>query len=124
MNYNPTHLNSENEKNIESERDYLIQLLDRLFVNEEALEDNFLEEISTSPESQEDFIASDDGKSDRIELPKPDRENITVLTKKLPNKPILPWNRYDSPWEASESENLTELESEEEFESLPTNSQD
>jgi hypothetical protein len=40
----------------------------------------------------------------RIELPQPDAENITVLTNKLPNKPILPWNRYDSPWEESETE--------------------
>ncbi|WP_448560884.1 hypothetical protein [Trichothermofontia sp.] len=31
-------------------------------------------------------------------LPEPDKDNITVLTSKLPNEPILPWNRYDSPW--------------------------
>ncbi|AFY77376.1 MAG: hypothetical protein IGR93_05635 [Hydrococcus sp. C42_A2020_068] len=43
----------------------------------------------------------------RIELPKPDAENITVLTDKLPNKPILPWNRYDSPWEESVNEEET-----------------
>jgi hypothetical protein len=34
---------------------------------------------------------------DRIKLPKPDLRNITVLTRKLPNIPILPWNHYDSP---------------------------
>ncbi|MBF2048941.1 MAG: hypothetical protein EDM05_050190 [Leptolyngbya sp. IPPAS B-1204] len=34
----------------------------------------------------------------RIKLPKPDLRNITVLTRKLPNIPILPWNHYDSPW--------------------------
>jgi hypothetical protein len=33
-----------------------------------------------------------------VRLPKPDIENITVLTRELPNDPILPWNRYDSPW--------------------------
>jgi hypothetical protein len=33
-----------------------------------------------------------------IRLPKPDAENITVLTRELPNAPILPWQRYDSPW--------------------------
>ncbi|MEM8543320.1 MAG: hypothetical protein AAGF66_04910 [Cyanobacteria bacterium P01_H01_bin.119] len=31
-------------------------------------------------------------------LPEPDTENITVLTENLPNAPILPWHRYDSPW--------------------------
>ncbi|WP_416676330.1 hypothetical protein [Egbenema bharatensis] len=36
--------------------------------------------------------------TDRIKLPKPDLKNITVLTNKLPNSPILPWNHYDSPW--------------------------
>lgn len=44
---------------------------------------------------------------DRIKLPKPDLRNITVLTRKLPNFPILPWNHYDSPWlgaDAKESE--------------------
>lgn len=40
----------------------------------------------------------------RIEIPEPDADNITVLTDKLPNKPILPWNHYDSPWEGSETE--------------------
>lgn len=34
----------------------------------------------------------------RISLPKPDVNNITVLTKNLPNEPVLPWHRYDSPW--------------------------
>jgi len=34
----------------------------------------------------------------RICLPDPDRDNITVLTSKLPNAPILPWHHYDSPW--------------------------
>jgi hypothetical protein len=38
-------------------------------------------------------------RSEQIELPKPDSENITVFTHNLPNKPILPWNHYDSPWE-------------------------
>lgn len=47
---------------------------------------------SSSQESLEDSLA----------LPEPDAENITVLTNKLPNKPILPWNRYDSPWKGSQ----------------------
>ena len=44
-----------------------------------------------------------------LELPKPDPENITVFTHNLPNQPILPWNRYDSPWEkAAEKEEMEE----------------
>jgi hypothetical protein len=42
--------------------------------------------------------------SEHLELPKPDPENITVFTHNLPNKPILPWNHYDSPWEEDEKE--------------------
>ncbi|MEA5421042.1 hypothetical protein VB712_17590 [Spirulina sp. CCNP1310] len=62
-----------------------------------------------------------------LDLPEPDPENITVLSKSLPNKPILPWNRYDSPWqeeeepppeelalEESEQEAVAEVEAEEE----------
>lgn len=39
-----------------------------------------------------------------LTLPEPDPDNITVLTRNLPNKPILPWNHYDSPWEEEEEE--------------------
>jgi hypothetical protein len=34
----------------------------------------------------------------RIRLPEPDVKNITVLTENLPNEPVLPWHRFDSPW--------------------------
>lgn len=34
----------------------------------------------------------------RVTLPKPDVNNITVLTENLPNEPILPWHHFDSPW--------------------------
>lgn len=34
----------------------------------------------------------------RVSLPKPDINNITVLTENLPNEPILPWHRFTSPW--------------------------
>lgn len=34
----------------------------------------------------------------RVALPKPDTNNITVLTESLPNDPILPWHHFDSPW--------------------------
>lgn len=34
----------------------------------------------------------------RVALPKPDVNNITVLTENLPNEPILPWHHFDSPW--------------------------
>jgi hypothetical protein len=33
-----------------------------------------------------------------LRLPKPDAANITVLTPNLPNKPIIPWGHFDSPW--------------------------
>jgi hypothetical protein len=40
-----------------------------------------------------------DSDEPKIKLPDPDLDNITVLTDHLPNKPILPWNRYDSDWD-------------------------
>jgi hypothetical protein len=46
----------------------------------------------------------DETPSKRIRLPRPDAENITVLTRELPNEPILPWHRFDSPWIQPESE--------------------
>ncbi|GFE69889.1 hypothetical protein [Chroococcus sp. FPU101] len=58
------------------------------------------EENSTSAEDP----IIEEKSSIRIEIPEPDADNITVLTHKLPNKPILPWNHYDSPWEGSETE--------------------
>lgn len=33
-----------------------------------------------------------------LSLPKADLDNITVMSHNLPNTPILPWNRFDSPW--------------------------
>lgn len=63
-----------------------------------------------------------------LTLPEPDPDNITVLTRNLPNKPILPWNHYDSPWrdpEAEdtdkEAENLDQSESADETEEGHTN---
>ncbi len=60
--------------------------------------------------SKKESSAKDDGLSSvevseghSIDLPEPDADNITVLSNKLPNTPILPWNRYDSPWEPSEN---------------------
>lgn len=41
----------------------------------------------------------------RLNLPEPDPDNITVLTRNLPNKPILPWHHYDSPWSEANQEN-------------------
>jgi hypothetical protein len=38
------------------------------------------------------------GPEKRVALPKPDVNNITVLTENLPNEPILPWHHFDSPW--------------------------
>ncbi|HEY9762142.1 MAG TPA: hypothetical protein V6D07_06425 [Trichocoleus sp.] len=48
----------------------------------------------------------------RISLPEPDIENITVLTKSLPNEPILPWHHFDSPWLEREEATTEEAESE------------
>lgn len=42
--------------------------------------------------------ASAPGTEKRVALPKPDINNITVLTESLPNEPILPWHHFDSPW--------------------------
>lgn len=50
---------------------------------------------------------------EEFDLPEPDPENITVLSKSLPNKPILPWNRYDSPWKDEEELPPEEWEMEE-----------
>ncbi|MBD2778695.1 hypothetical protein [Iningainema tapete] len=43
-------------------------------------------------------------------LPEPNLANITVLTDKLPNTPIFPWNHYDSPW--LEAQRKSEIENE------------
>ncbi|TVQ64414.1 MAG: hypothetical protein EA366_01325, partial [Spirulina sp. DLM2.Bin59] len=47
--------------------------------------------------------------TEEFDLPEPDPENITVLSKSLPNKPILPWNRYDSPWKEGDGPPPEEL---------------
>ena len=41
----------------------------------------------------------------QLNLPEPDPDNITVLTRNLPNKPILPWHHYDSPWSEAHEKN-------------------
>lgn len=41
----------------------------------------------------------------RVSLPKPDINNITVLTENLPNEPILPWHRFTSPWLEKDASN-------------------
>jgi hypothetical protein len=49
----------------------------------------------------------------RIRLPEPDVKNITVLTENLPNEPVLPWHRFDSPWlerQESNGESLDDVE--------------
>lgn len=66
--------------------------------------DSLTEMVTQSDHEQEKPEESES----KIALPEPDAENITVLTHKLPNKPILPWNRYDSPWEESEHSEKTD----------------
>jgi hypothetical protein len=56
--------------------------------------------VTNNPENE----SPPEEQSEHLALPKPDSENITVFTHNLPNKPILPWNRYDSPWEEEEKE--------------------
>ena len=52
-----------------------------------------------------------DSDEPKVKLPDPDLDNITVLTDHLPNKPILPWNRYDSDWDENlNQETVTEDE--------------
>ncbi|NJL47830.1 MAG: hypothetical protein HC929_10540 [Leptolyngbyaceae cyanobacterium SM2_5_2] len=48
--------------------------------------------------------ADSEGSEKRVCLPKPDVNNITVLTESLPNEPILPWHHFDSPWLEKEDE--------------------
>lgn len=50
-------------------------------------------------DSNSNSISEYDTDEPKIKLPEPDLDNITVLTENLPNKPILPWNRYDSDWD-------------------------
>ncbi|WP_013322065.1 hypothetical protein [Gloeothece verrucosa] len=76
------------------------------------------EEVTLAPEQSLEEKEAEDKLTTRIELPEPDAENITVLTHKLPNKPILPWNRYDSPWEESDSEQKATEQTEEKPEEL------
>jgi hypothetical protein len=69
-----------------------------------------MEDKSKNFQSQDDLdekdipVSSEATPSEGIHLPKPDLENITVLTHSLPNKPILPWNRYNSLWDETEAE--------------------
>ena len=60
------------------------------------------EEPQETPINQQQEELTAPTPQDVIQLPDPDPDNITVLTGKLPNKPILPWNHYDSPWEEEE----------------------
>ena len=53
---------------------------------------------------------SDASSGKQIRLPEPDADNITVLTKELPNEPILPWHHYDSPWLEGEEKHRVKAE--------------
>jgi hypothetical protein len=58
--------------------------------------------------------AGSEGSEKRVCLPKPDVNNITVLTESLPNEPILPWHHFDSPWLEKESATTEESQTESE----------
>ena len=51
--------------------------------------------------------------NETVVLPEPDTDNITVLSHNLPNKPILPWNRYDSLWDETKTDEIKTNEDEE-----------
>ncbi|WP_414588271.1 hypothetical protein [Scytonema sp. PCC 10023] len=55
-----------------------------------------------------------------LRLPKPDAANITVITPNLPNKPILPWTHFDSPWLESEENHQEEGKEEDKKSTLDT----
>lgn len=56
----------------------------------------------------------------KFKLPDPDLDNITVLTENLPNKPILPWNRYDSDWDENLNQDIDKnIDMEEKEQDLP-----
>lgn len=65
--------------------------------------DSTVESSKEPPEPQSDIVREEK----EFVLPEPDPDNITVLTNKLPDTPILPWNRYDSPWRETEGEEGT-----------------
>jgi len=59
-------------------------------INSQFAQSNYSDSLSSSNTTSEE--------NGQVHLPKPDPENITVLSHNLPNKPILPWNHFDSPW--------------------------
>lgn len=61
--------------------------------------------------NSEQFEVKGSGKC--LHLPKPDPANITVLTPNLPNKPILPWTQFDSPWLDSDANHPEQPETQE-----------
>lgn len=63
---------------------------------------------------------TDTGSShEHLRLPKPDPANITVLTPNLPNKPILPWTHFDSPWLDNEVHESEESETQQPTDNTP-----
>lgn len=71
-------------------------------VGSTATEDEPVGETLASPDRGEPATVeaepSEPPTEKRVALPKPDTNNITVLTESLPNDPILPWHRFTSPW--------------------------
>ena len=71
------------------------------------------ENVVTENVATENVVPENAATEKRVALPKPDINNITVLTESLPNEPILPWHRFDSPWLEKEEEPTAEAASEE-----------
>lgn len=61
---------------------------------------------------------------EHLTLPEPDPDNITVLTRNLPNKPILPWNHYDSPWQEAQEEDAIASETDNQTDEPNNNAED
>jgi hypothetical protein len=64
------------------------------------------------------------GSGEHLTLPEPDPDNITVLTHNLPNKPILPWNHYDSPWQEAQEEDTDASETASQADELNDHAED
>lgn len=54
--------------------------------------------MNPDPVNSDSEISDSQSPEKAVQLPEPDRDNITVLSHELPNEPILPWRRFDSPW--------------------------
>lgn len=62
------------------------------------------ESLESSGDTAGSSFAARVSEERELVLPEPDPQQIAVLTNKLPDTPILPWNHYDSPWREDEED--------------------